>query len=286
MTVTDARRTFPLPSWAPVRYKRRGRAAVAFLAAMVDRRIRERRGAGDPGDDLLGRMLAAVDVEGHGGGMSDDQLRAEAITLLLVAHETTANGLAWAVYLLAKHQPWQEHLAGEVRGLLGDRPPAVADLPALAGVERAFEESMRLFPPVYALRREACEDVEIGGYAIRRGRQVILLPYLMHHDPRWFPAPETFDPDRFLPEERARRHPLAYLPFGAGPRACIGKGLAMMEGTLILASLLRRFTFALAPGQGEPGLGQQITLQPRGGVRVTLRGAGRPTWRGADCVMT
>jgi cytochrome P450 len=286
MSITDARRTVPLPWWMPVRYKRRGRAAVAFLAEMIERRIRE-RSAADPGRDMLGMMLAAVDHEGQTGRMSDDQLRAEAIVMLLAAHETTANGLTFATYLLAKHQAWQERLTQEVRGLLGERPPTAADLPALAGVERAFEESMRLYPPVYFLRREACEDVEIGGYPIRRGQQVNLVPYLVHRDPRWFAEPETFDPDRFLPEARARRHPMAYSPFGAGPRMCIGKGLAMMEGTLILASLLQRFTLALAPGQGEPGLVQQITLQPRGGVRVVLHGAGGcPMHRGAPCLAT
>ena len=130
------------------------------------------------------------------------------------------------------------------------------------------KESMRIYPPVYFFSREAAAPVEVAGYNLRPGSQVHILPYLLHHDPRWFPKPERFDPARFAAHREEQLPQCAYLPFGAGPRACVGRSFAMIEGVLILASILERYNLSLAPGQGEPEAATQISLHPKGGVRL------------------
>lgn len=271
MSIVELGRTVPLPLWWPGRLQSRARRAIAFLDELVRRIIRERRASGMQHDDLLGRLLAAVDTEGDGRGMSDQQARDEVMTLLLAGHETTAVALSWTAFLLARYPEIQQSIAADVRTILGGRPAEHADLPRLAAVERVFQESMRLYPPIYFFSREVAETVEVAGYEMAPPSQVLLSPYLTHHDPRWFAEPERFDPERFAPENEERLPACAYFPFGAGPRACVGRGLAMMEGTFILASLLQRCRLELAPGQQEPVPEWQLSLHPKGGVRLTVR---------------
>jgi cytochrome P450 len=176
----------------------------------------------------------------------------------------------WSLYYLAVHLDEQARVADEVDRVLGDRAATADDVASLSFVEMAFKEAMRLRGPVYFFGREAAEHVEIGGYEIPRGSQVHLVPYVTHHDARWFEEPEEFRPERFSPEREARLPPCAYFPFGAGPRVCIGKGMAMMEGTLILATIFQRFRVSLAAGQGDPGAEAQVSLHPRGPLRLRL----------------
>jgi cytochrome P450 len=192
------------------------------------------------------------------------------MTLFLAGHETTATALTWTTYLLARHPQTQAGLAEEVDRVLAGRPPGVDDLPRLGKVEMAFKESMRLYPPVYFFSREAAEEAEVAGYRVPRGSQVHLVPFIVHRDPRWFEQPGQFLPERFAPGREERLPPFAYFPFGGGPLACIGKGFALTEGVLVLATVLQRYHLSLAPGQGEPEWETQISLHPRGGVRLAL----------------
>jgi cytochrome P450 len=254
-----------LPDWLPLPRQRRGRRAIAALHGLLGEIIRRRRAAGTDRGDLLSMLLLAAD---EGGGMTDRQALYEAMTLFLAGHETTAAALAWAADLLARHPDEQERLAEEVRRVAGDRPPGWDDLPHLVRTEMAFKEAMRLYPPVYFFSREVTGAAEVGGYQLPRGSYVHLFPLLVHRDPRWFDRPEEFSPDRFAPGEEDRLPPFAYFPFGGGPRLCVGKAFAMMNGVLILAAIVQRYRLAPAPGQGLPAWEAQITLAPKGGVRL------------------
>jgi cytochrome P450 len=270
--IRELNRVVATPRWLPLIGRPEARRALAFLDGLVRRIVRERRAAGVRRDDLLGRLLDAVDGEGDGRGMGDRQLRDELVTLLLAGHETTAAALAWAGFLLARHPGVQEPVAAGVRAALGGRPPGFADLPRLAEVEQVFKEALRLYPPIYCFAREVAAPVAVAGYQLRPGSQVFLSPYLTQRDPRWFPEPGRFDPRRFAPGNEARLPACAWFPFGAGPRACVGRGLALLEGTLTLGALLQRCRLEPAPGTGDPEPEWQLSLHPRGGVRLVVRG--------------
>jgi cytochrome P450 len=224
--------------------------------------IDERRRSGEDRGDLLSMLLAARDEEGDGGAMTDLQLRDEALTLFLAGHETTANALAWTWHLLALNPGAEARLHAEVDAL-GDAPPRADDLPRLPFTRAVLAESMRLHPPAWAVGRQPLEDFAAGGYRIRAGTVVLMSPWLTHRDPRWWPEPERFDPDRWSPENEARLPRFAYFPFGGGPRKCIGEGFAWTEGILVLATLARRWRLRHAPG-AVVGRQALITLRPSG----------------------
>src|SRR5207237_376252 len=191
--------------------------ARARLDRVIYRIIEERRQRGEDRGDLLSMLLFSVDEEGDRAGMTDEQLRDEAMTLFLAGHETTANALTWAWYLLAQNAEAEKELHAELdRVLEGGRPPTAEDLPALRYTEMVVAETMRLYPPAYAIGRLALEDHEVGGYRIPRGSLVLVSQYVMHRDPRFFPEPERFDPTRFAPEARSERPQFSYFPFGGG----------------------------------------------------------------------
>jgi cytochrome P450 len=246
----------PLPS------NRRLAEARRTVDEVVYGMIRERRGSGDRGDLLA--LLMAAEEEG-GGTMTDGQVRDEAVTLFLAGHETTANALAWTWYLLSQHPEAEARVHAEVDRVVGDALPTVADLAALEYTGRVVAEALRLYPPSWAIGRRAVEDHQVGGYPVPAGSLCILSPYVVHHDPRWFPDPWGFDPDRWTPEAVARRPRHAYFPFGAGPRMCIGEEFAWMEMKLVVATLARRWRLRLAPG-ARVALRPQITLRPRYGM--------------------
>jgi cytochrome P450 len=241
--------------------------AVTFLDDYVQRMIDDRRrAAADPGaarSDLLTRLLEARDEDG--ARMSDRQVRDEVLTLFVAGHETTATGLAWTLYLAVRHP---EILAAMVREVdaVGDAPTA-ADLPRLPLCLAAFKEALRLYPPVYVFGRDSTAPVTIAGYDLPAPTNVLTSPWVLHHSARSWPDPERFDPERFRPEAEAARHRYAYLPFGAGPRVCLGNHFAYMEAQLALAVILRRHTFELL-GDDEPEPG--ATLRPRHGIRVRV----------------
>jgi cytochrome P450 len=219
-------------------------------------------------DDLLALLLAARD-EDTGAAMTDRQVRDEAMTLFLAGHETTAVALTWTWYLLAGHPEAEAKLHAEVDAVLAGRRPAFDDLPALAYTRQVFSEAMRLFPPAWALSREATRDVDLLGHPLPRGATVVLSPYLLHRDPRFWNDPERFDPDRFGPEARAARHKFAYLPFSTGPRGCIGEQFAWTEGILVLATLARRWRFRRTT-DAFPGVRPRITLRPDGPIPMRV----------------
>jgi cytochrome P450 len=240
--------------------------AIAFLDEHVQRMIDDRRrNAGREHGDLLARLLEARDDEGA-GAMSDRQIRDEVLTLFVAGHETTATGLAWTLYLACKHPDVYQAMEREADAVGAE--PGVADLPRLDLCLRAFKEALRLYPPVYMFGRDSRGDVELAGYALRDRTNALISPWALQHAERLWPQPERFDPDRFLPEQEAKRHRYAYLPFGAGPRICLGMHFAYMEAQLVLATLMRRWRFELL-GDDEPEPG--ATLRARHGVRMRVR---------------
>ena len=272
-------RTFTLPYFElldrlPLPMNRRFDRAKARIDATIARLIAERRRA-PGGADLLSLLVSASDTEGDGGGMTDAQVRDEAITIFLAGHETTANALAWTWYLLARNPDAEARLHAEVDAVLGGRSPTAADLPRLPWTEMVLAESMRLFPPAWIIGRRAIEPQEIGGFDVPRGSIVVVSQWVTHRDPRWFPDPERFDPERFRASAKEARPRFAYFPFGGGPRVCIGEGFAWMEGILVLAAIARRWRLRLAPDQ-DIVPAPSITLRPRDGIRMVLerRGSG------------
>ncbi|MDB4981837.1 MAG: cytochrome [Myxococcales bacterium] len=260
---------FQPPAWVPTPVNRRLRVSSRKLDQLVLRMIeqRRRRADGDGGEDLLALLLRARDEDGT--TMTDTQVRDEAVTLFLAGHETTALVLTYALYLLAANPETQARLADEIERVLSGRAPALGDLEALTYTDGVVLESMRLYPPAWAIAREATRDVEIGGFAFRKGAELVASPYVVHRDPTNFPEPESFQPTRWE-NDLARRLPrFAYLPFGGGPRGCIGNRFAMMEAKLVLASLVQRFRFETTP-ETKVRLSASVTLRPRGGVQLRL----------------
>jgi cytochrome P450 len=250
-----------------LRLGERGRGlswAIGFLDDHVQKMIDDRRAALGKKGDLLSRLLEARD-EDDGERMSDRQVRDEVLTLFVAGHETTATGLAWTIYLACKHPAIYAAMEREA-DQAGD-PPGVADLPRLSLCLRAFKEALRLYPPVYVFGRDSKEPVTIGGYDLRPPTNVLTSPWVLHHAEKSFPDPYRFDPDRFLPENEAKRHRYAYLPFGAGPRICLGNHFAYMEAQLVLATMLRRYRFELC---GDEVAEPMATLRPKHGVRVRV----------------
>jgi len=258
-----------LPAWVPTPRHLREHRALARLDAILNGLIAARRSSPDRTDDLLSVLLRARD-ENSGTGMSDRQLRDEMMTLFLAGHETTAMALTWTWYLLSQHPSAEAQLHGELDRVLQGRHATAADLGKLPCTDMIVREAMRLYPPAAGFAREPIEDVTIGGYTVPAGSLVTVSTYALHRDARFFPDPGRFDPERFAAgwEDRIPRY--AYLPFGGGPRVCIGNGFAMMEARLVLATMAQRYRLELAPGQTVAPM-QLVTTRPRNGLRMTLR---------------
>jgi cytochrome P450 len=260
---------FELLQKLPLPQLRRFDAAKARLDAIIYRMIEERRRLGEDRGDLLSMLLLAQDTEGDGGQMSDEQLRDEVMTIFLAGHETTANALTWTWYLLSQNPAAEAKLHGELDQVLGGRLPTVEDVPKLTYTEMVLAESMRLYPPAWALGRLAMTEIEIGGYVVPRKSLVLMSQFVMHRDPRYFTDPLRFDPERWSPEAREVRPQFSYFPFGGGPRRCIGEGFAWMEGVLLIAGLAQQWQLRLAPNH-LVALKPVITLRPKHGMRMTL----------------
>jgi cytochrome P450 len=228
-----------------------------FLYDMIERGRRNPGG----GHDILSMLLVAQDEEGDGGGMTDQQVRDEALALVAAGHETVANALTWTWYLLDQHPEAEAKLHAELDGVLDGRLPTAEDLPSLPYTEMVLSESMRLHPPVPMGGRQAVEKHEIGGYPIPEGAKVFYSQHVTQRDPRWWPEPDRFDPERWTTEAKAARPKFAYFPFGGGQRLCIGEGFAWMEGELVIATIARKWQMRLVPGQAT-GHKTSITLRP------------------------
>lgn len=262
----------PAPPFVPTPRNLHLGRVIKRLDRLVYGMIAERRAAPNAHPDLLSLLLAARD-EADGSGMTDRQVRDEVMTALLAGHETTANVLAWALILLAEAPEVRAQLERELDEVLAGRAATLADLPRLPLTLRVLKETLRLRPSVYLLGRRALRATEIAGYPIRKNQVVLLGVYAMHRRPDVFPEPERFDPDRFLPEREKALPRHAFLPFGAGPRMCIGNHFALLEGQLLLASWLSRARFAPITPARDVELEPLITLRPKGPVmmRVTRR---------------
>lgn len=253
----------PLPS------VRRFEQAKERLDATIYRIIEERRASDEDQGDLLSMLIQARDTEGDGTGMTDLQLRDEAMTIFLAGHETTANALTWTWYLLSQNPVEEARFHEEIDQVLAGRLPTAEDYPRLKYAERVFAESMRLYPPAWLIGRRALSDYVIDGYTIPAGAILLMSQYVMHHHPKFFPEPERFDPERWTPEAKEARPQFSYFPFGGGPRLCIGEQFAWMEGVLVMATFAQRWRMRLAPG--HPVAKQPlVTLRPKHGMKMVL----------------
>jgi cytochrome P450 len=262
----------------PIRKLRRAREARARLDALVYRFIGERRASGRDHGDLLSMLLNAQD-EPTGSNdpaagqqtsfMTDVQVRDEAMTIFLAGHETTANALTWTWYLVSGSAEVRAKLHAEVDQALQGRLPTVADIPSLPYAERVVTEAMRLYPPAWLIGRRAIAAYPIGGYVAPARSILVMSPYIVQREGRYYRDPDCFDPDRWTPEFRAALPRFAYFPFGGGPRQCIGESFAWMELVLILATIAQQWDLRLVPGH-RVELQPLITLRPKHGMRMTL----------------
>ena len=259
---------FPPPLSWPTKRNREYRAALAHIHGIIDRIIAERRRAPARVNDLLTMLMEARDE--NGAPMSDKQLRDEVVTLLTAGHETTTLALAWTCYLIGTRPEVMERMAAEAAFLNG-RAPAYDDLMKLRYSRMVVEETMRLYPPVWTMSRTAINEDEIGGYYIPAGSEILVFPYITQRHPRWWSDPDAFRPERFAPENSAARPRYAYLPFGAGPRTCIGLNFAMTEILAVVALILQRFRLRLAIDPEKVHADPSVTLQARPGVPVRLQ---------------
>jgi len=257
-----------LPDWVPTRSHRRFREALGRLDRAVAEIVRAHRQVNGPSGDLLDALL------GMGGGetpMSERQVRDELVTFLIAGHETVASALTWTFYLLAQNPEAAERLDEELRRVLDGRNPGVEDLPALDYTRRVFDEALRLYPPAWLVTRRSLREDVIGGARVPPGSLVIASIWSAQRSAEIWPDPLRFDPDRFLPAAVASRPKFSYLPFGGGPRLCIGNTFALTEGPLVLATIAQRCRLELAPGQ-EVIIDPLVTLRPRGGLRMSALG--------------
>jgi cytochrome P450 len=256
-----------LPSWVPTQRNREFRSVMKFLDGLIYGLLAERRRTGATHGDLLDLLLQARDEE-TGMGLSDHELRDEALTIFAAGHETTANALAWTWYLLATHPKAKARFHEEVDRVLQGRAPNAEDLPQLPYTRAIFDESLRLYPPAPAVQRKAATNTTVCGLPLPAGALVLVGTYNLHRHPAFWTSPDRFLPERWLDGERlATRY--AYLPFGAGPRACVGIHFASVEGPLLLALIGRRYDLQLAQETIDPEL--MVTLRPKGGIRMLLQ---------------
>ncbi len=267
---TEQTRSFkPVPFEKDTPRNRQATESVAKLNQTMYQMIEQRRQSGEDKGDLLSMLLMARDEDGR--SLSDEQVRDEAMTLFVAGHETTANAATWALYLLARHPEIQSALRKQVRAAVGSRLLTYQDLPQVPLALQVFKEAMRLFPPAYIVVREPLRDLELtGGIQVKQGELVAMCEYVVHRNAKYFPEPETFDPNRFTPEQEGRIPRYAYFPFGAGRRICIGNQFALMEGQIILATVAQHATVSMKSQRkikGDP----LLTLRPKGPAMMRVQ---------------
>lgn len=253
----------PLPS------TRRFEKALARLDEVIFQMIKERRGETTGRGDLLSLLMRSQELENDCSCMTDRQARDEAVNIMLAGHETTATALTWAWYALSEQPEIEHKLHAELDRVLAGRLPTVEDLPLLPYTEKVWSETLRAYPPIWAVSRLAIRDCEIGGYVIPANSTVILSQWVMHHDQRYYPEPYKFDPERWTPGAKTTRPRFSFFPFGGGNRLCIGESFAWLEGILLLAALAQGWQMRPAPGY-KVEFHPLITLRPKGGMWMTL----------------
>ena len=264
----EMRAIMSLYPWIPTPYNLKWRKATKRLDKIVYGMIASRRREGTQGVDMLDRLIGARD-EDTGEGMDEKQIRDEVVTLMLAGHETSANALAWTLYLLATHANVEQRLAEELAAQLDGAPADAGALAQVPYLKQVVQESMRLYPPVWAIARRSEQTEEFGDYTLPTRAYVGVVPYALHRHPEFWPDPARFDPERFEPNRGDSRHSYCYLPFAAGPRTCIGAGMAMLEIQLVLAQIVQRFKVHTVPGHPIETVAK-VTLKPRYGLPLTL----------------
>lgn len=260
-----------VPIWLPLRKHRHFRAGLAQLADVASSLVAACENESRPGrDDVISRLVEAYRDEPD-ASLRRKRLQDEVLTILLAGHETTASTLSWTWYLIDRHPDVADRMRAEALAVLGDRAPTFEDLHVLRYTNMVIQEAMRLYPPVWALTRRALRADQVGGYRVPAGVDVMISPYTLHRNPAFWPDPQRFDPQRFEPTgAAATAHRYAYIPFGAGPRVCVGSHLGMLEATLVAAMVARRFRLELPPGQeGRPEA--MLSLRVRGGLKMLVR---------------
>jgi cytochrome P450 len=260
-------RTILVPLWVPTPRNIRAKLGIKRLEKVIYRIIADRRASGRDSGDLLSILLQAQDEDGT--HMNDRQLRDETITLFLAGHETTANTLSWTWWLLAQNPAVEKKFHQELDGVLAGRAPEVDDLPKLTYLSHVLTESLRLYPTAWGMARLAAEEHEIAGYPVRPGYGVAFAQWVIHRDVRWFDAPLEFRPERWEDGLAKQLPRFAYFPFGGGPRQCIGNTFALMEASVVLATIGQKYRFQLVRDHKVTPLAS-ITLRPKTGIQVTL----------------
>lgn len=262
-------RVLPVPTRLPHPRIRLAKRAMRIFDETIAAIVAQRRSESEPRDDLLGLLLGARDSVTR-ETMDDQQLRDELVLFLTAGHETTAMGLTWTFHLLSQHPEPERRLRAELDSVLGGRPPTRADLPRLPYTRQVVQESLRLYPPAWSIPRESYGADEVGGFRIEPRSSLFVTPYFTHRHPNFWDDPERFDPERFAPERSEKRHRLAWLPFGAGPRTCIGNHFALVEMQVVLATLAQRVRLERVPG--PPVVPDPIfTLRPKDPLRMLVR---------------
>lgn len=264
--ITQIRRPYYTPFLKLTGKKRFYESLGPKVDKIIYKIIEDRQKNGTKHDDLMDMLLNSR-YEDTGEGMNLQQLRDESLVLFLAGHETSALALTWTFYLLVQHPEIEAKVLAEAKAVLGDKEASFETLMQLTYTKQVLQEAMRLYPPAWIMDREAIDEDEIEGYHVPKGANISLFVYGVHHNPDYWEAPETFDPDRFTKEKIKTRRPFTYFPFGGGPRLCIGNQFAYMEMQLILATLIQRFRFELVENQVIE-LEPLITLRPKNGIFV------------------
>jgi cytochrome P450 len=264
-----------VPRWLPLRGQRAFRAARAHLERVVATLVARREARpSSTGDDVLTRLIASTGKETD-RRVADRRMRDELVTLLLAGHETTASTVGWTLHLVSQHPDVHARLRDEAMTVYGDRRPVHSDLPKLRYTNMVLQEAMRLYPPVWILPRRTIDADEVGGYHVPAGAEVLICPYTLHRHPRYWPDPDRFDPSRFDPDVPTTRPRYAHIPFGGGPRFCVGNHLGMMEATFVISTIMRDLRLVPRPGsrvRPEP----MMSLRLGGGLPMTVHKAGTP----------
>ena len=258
---------FFMPDWVPTASNLRFRQVAKRMQDLISSIVQQRRASEEDTTDLLSMLLQARDEDGQ--PMSDQQLQHEIMTLLIAGHETTANALTWALYLLAQHPDIEEQLLAELHTVLDGRSPTVEDYPRLTFTTQIIKEALRLYPPAWAIGRTVAKPCDVGGCELKPGQFVFMSPWIVQRDPRYFEQPDRFMPQRWSDGFEKHLPAFAYFPFGGGPRVCIGQAFAMMELVLVLATIFQRFRFELVSDESVELWGA-FTLRPRHGIQMTL----------------
>ena len=278
VVIARARTPIAPPPWLPTPRNVALRRANAKLDSAVHTMIADRRpalpsadsslehAAADRAPDMLDMLMQAQDEDGI--GLSDREIRDQMVTFIVAGHETVASALTWAWALLAAAPEWQERAQEEVDSVVAGRLPTIEDFPRLPIVRAILDESLRLYPPAWLITRSSAESSDFDGWQVPSGALIIMSPWLLHRHPDLWDRPDDFDPGRFLDDRVSR---WAFIPFGAGPRLCIGRDFALLEGTLLLASLLAAFAVEFPPGQGIPQADPQVTMRPANGLPLLVR---------------